>query len=196
MEAERPKQRWNGVDDPISHCLAGNSLLLTGLPAPESTWPGPLCTLSKTHCSAQNWPGAQTADHWGAGTAREWRRSPAGHGALGGPVDSWTGRFSAPLEHSQLIRDLAGGHRHELTENMRHLQLRGCGSARRRAPRWSRQAEEAPLQARWPDTTLSSATASAWPSTQRRTGPGAGGLKALRVGDQVPHRFGRDPKWV
>ena len=26
MEAERPKQpRWNGVDDPISHCLAGNS---------------------------------------------------------------------------------------------------------------------------------------------------------------------------
>ena len=32
MEAERPKQRrWNGVDDPISHCLAGNSLLLTGL---------------------------------------------------------------------------------------------------------------------------------------------------------------------
>ena len=48
MEAERPKQRrWNGVDDPISHCLAGNSLLLTGLLgalAPEapswksSTW--------------------------------------------------------------------------------------------------------------------------------------------------------------
>ena len=32
-------------------------------------------------------------------------------------LDSWAGR--APLEHSQLIRDLAGGHRHELTENMR-----------------------------------------------------------------------------
>ena len=27
--------------------------------------------------------------------------------------------ISAPLEHSQLIRDLAGGHRHKLTENMR-----------------------------------------------------------------------------
>ena len=38
MEAERPKQRrWNGVDDPISHCLAGNSLLLTGLPGTRKT---------------------------------------------------------------------------------------------------------------------------------------------------------------
>ena len=26
--------------------------------------------------------------------------------------------ISAPLEHSQLVLDLAGGHRHELTENM------------------------------------------------------------------------------
>ena len=35
-------------------------------------------------------------------------------------LDSWAGRpISAPLEHSQLVRDLAGGHRHELTENMR-----------------------------------------------------------------------------
>ena len=32
MEAERPKQRkWNEADDPVNHCLAGNSLLLTGL---------------------------------------------------------------------------------------------------------------------------------------------------------------------
>ena len=46
MEAERPKQRrWNGVDDPISHCLAGNSVHL----------------VSKTHCLGL---GAQTADHW------------------------------------------------------------------------------------------------------------------------------------
>ena len=38
MEAERPKQRrWNGVDDLISHCLAGNSLLLTGLPGTGKT---------------------------------------------------------------------------------------------------------------------------------------------------------------
>ena len=38
MEAERPKQRrWNGVDDPVNHCLAGNSLLLTGLPGTGKT---------------------------------------------------------------------------------------------------------------------------------------------------------------
>ena len=38
MEAERPKQRrWNGVDDPVGHCLAGNSLLLTGLPGTGKT---------------------------------------------------------------------------------------------------------------------------------------------------------------
>ena len=67
----------------------------------------------------------------------------AGHGALGGPglcgaerrrevpaaerLPAVAGRagllgraaISAPLEHSQVIRDLAGGHRHELTENMR-----------------------------------------------------------------------------
>ena len=35
-------------------------------------------------------------------------------------LDSWAGQpISAPLEHSQLVLDLAGGHRHELTENMR-----------------------------------------------------------------------------
>ena len=38
MEAERPKQRrWNGVD-PVGHCLAGNSLLLTGLPGTRKTY--------------------------------------------------------------------------------------------------------------------------------------------------------------
>ena len=43
---ESPKQRrWNGVDDPVNHCLAGNSLLLTGLPGND--------------CG-----GAQTADYW------------------------------------------------------------------------------------------------------------------------------------
>ena len=78
MEAERPKQRrWNGVGDPISHCLAGNSLLLTGLPGTGKTHlartivarlqeQGEAAHLvSKTHCSAQNLGlGAQTADHW------------------------------------------------------------------------------------------------------------------------------------
>ena len=38
MEAERPKQRkWNEADDPVNHCLAGNSLLLTGLPSTGKT---------------------------------------------------------------------------------------------------------------------------------------------------------------
>ena len=31
--------------------------------------------------------------------------------------------ISAPLEHSQLIRDLAGGHRRELTENVKWLRV-------------------------------------------------------------------------
>ena len=87
----RPKQRrWNGVDDPISHCLAGNSLLLTGLPGTGKTHLARTIVarlreqgeavhlVSKTHCSAQNLGlGAQTADHW--------VRRYAGHGALGGP---------------------------------------------------------------------------------------------------------------
>ena len=78
MEAERPKQRrWNGVDDPISHCLAGNSLLLTGLPGTGKTHLARTIVarlreqgeavhlVSKTHCSAQNLGlRPQTADHW------------------------------------------------------------------------------------------------------------------------------------
>ena len=165
MEAERPKQRrWNGVDDPISHCLAGNSLLLTGTGKTHLARTivvrlreqgEAVHLVSKTHCSAQNLGlGAQTADHWvrryvRGGSAqkldwlvveeitqldmalwadlacvglnadvkflllRDFRQLPA-------VLDSWAGRpISAPLEHSQLIRDLAGGHRHELTENMR-----------------------------------------------------------------------------
>ena len=86
MEAERPKQRrWNGVDDPISHCLAGNSLLLTGLPGTGKTHlartiVARLHLVSKTHCSAQNLGlGAQTADHWCAGTC------------AGAARKSWTG---------------------------------------------------------------------------------------------------------
>ena len=109
----------------------------------------------------------------------------AGHGALGGPglrgaerrrevpgagdfrqlpavLDSWAGRpISAPLEHSQLIRNLAGGHRHELTENMRSDP--GIFFVK-----WLRVGEEAcptleqakalkelyPSKPGWPDTTL------------------------------------------
>ena len=72
-------------------------------------------------------------------------------------LDSWAGRpISAPLEHSQLVHDLAGGHRHELTENMlrpRHLQLREVAAGRRggvpHAGAGQGEAEGAlPLQAR------------------------------------------------
>ena len=68
MEAERPKQRrWNGVDDPISHCLAGNSLPGTGKTHLARTIVVRLREVhlvSKTDCSAQNLGlGAQTADH-------------------------------------------------------------------------------------------------------------------------------------
>ena len=204
MEAERPKQRrWNGVDDPVNHCLAGNSLLLTGLPGTGKTYLARTIVarlreqgeavhlVSKTHCSAQNLGlGAQTADHWvrryvrgGSAQKLDWlvveeimalwadlacvglnadvkflllgdfRQLPA-------VLDSWAGRpISAPLEHSQLIRDLAGGHRHELTENTR--------SGIFNFVKWLRVGEEAwlrelfPSKPGWPDTTL--VTASAWP---------------------------------
>ena len=61
MEAERPKQwKWNGVDDPVNHCLAGNSLA-HGPAGHRKDAPGPddCCreqgkAVRKTHCSAQN----------------------------------------------------------------------------------------------------------------------------------------------
>ena len=60
-----------------------------------------------------------------------------------GPVlDSWAGQpISAPLEHSQLVLDLAGGHRHELTENMR-------------SDPGARARELFPAKPGWPETTL------------------------------------------
>ena len=79
-------------------------------------------------------------------------------------LDSWAGRpISAPLEHSQLVRDLAGGHRHELTENMR------SDPGIFNFVKWLRVGEEAcptleqakarlkelfPSKPGWPDTTL------------------------------------------
>ena len=199
------------MDDPISHCLAGNFLLLTGLLGTGKTHLARTIVarlreqgeavhlVSKTHCSAQNLGlGAQTADHWvrryvrgGSAQKLDWlvveeitqldmalwadlacvglnadvkflllgdfRQLPA-------VLDSWAGRpISAPLEHSQLIRDLAGGHRHELTENMR------SDPGIFNFVKWLRVGEEAcptleqakarlrelfPSKPGWPDTTL------------------------------------------
>ena len=99
-----------------------------------------------------------------------WRRSRSWTLLLGdfrqlpAVLDSWAGRpISAPLEHSELIRDLAGGHRHELTENMRFDP--GIFNF----VKWLRVGEEAcptleqakarlrelfPSKPGWPDTTL------------------------------------------
>ena len=85
------------MDDPVG-CLAGNSLLLTGLPGTGKTHLARTIVarlqeqgeavhlVPKTHCSAQNLGlGAQTADHWARRyAAREswtgwwWRRSRSG----------------------------------------------------------------------------------------------------------------------
>ena len=57
-------------------------------------------------------------------------------------LDSWAGQpISAPLEHSQLVLDLAGGHRHELTENMLEEVK-------------ARARELFPAKPGWPETTL------------------------------------------
>ena len=79
-------------------------------------------------------------------------------------LDSWAGRpISAPLEHSQLVRDLAGGHRHELTENMRSdpgifnfvkwLRV-GEEACRTLEQAKARLKELFPSKPGWPDTTL------------------------------------------
>ena len=104
----------------MAHCLQGRSLLLTGLPAQgthlarriveQLREAGDVVQLvSKTHCAAQNGLGAQTADHW-VSLGRCGLR-----GASPGPA--WRG--TAPLKDSDLLRDLAGGYCHELTENRR-----------------------------------------------------------------------------
>ena len=60
--------------------------------------------------------------------------------------------ISAPLEHSQLVLDLAGGHRHKLTENMRSDCKVAAGGRARRARAGGQGAglRTLPCQARWP----------------------------------------------
>ena len=101
--------------------------------------------LSKTHSAVQNL-GAKTADHWvrkytcGGPACSAWtgsRHGPAdiacvslNHDVrfllagdfrqLPAVLDTWGGTpVNKPLRHSQLTLDLAGGWRHELTENKR-----------------------------------------------------------------------------
>ena len=79
MEAEpiRAKAPWHRVEDPVGHCLDGESLLLTGFPGTGKTHLAKKIVealrehgdtvhiITKTHAAVQNVGlGAQTADHW------------------------------------------------------------------------------------------------------------------------------------
>ena len=79
MEAEPIKEKpaWRRVEDPLTHCLGGESLLLTGYPGTgkthlarkivEALWElgDTVHIITKTHAAVQNVGlGAQTADHW------------------------------------------------------------------------------------------------------------------------------------
>ena len=72
-----PELEWTDIPDPLTHCLAGGSLLLTGLPGTGKTHLArkivaalreqgqAVHIVAKTHSSVQNiGQGARTADHW------------------------------------------------------------------------------------------------------------------------------------
>ena len=113
-------------------------------------------------------------------------------------LDSWAGRpISAPLEHSQLIRDLAGGHRHKLTENMRSdpgifnfVKWLRVGDVPHAGAGQGEAEGALPLQARVAGHHAGHQPQQAH-GRQRsgEPGPGAGGLKAAPIGSH-PHRFG------
>ena len=79
MEAEPIKEKpaWRRVEDPLTHCMEGESLLLTGYPGTGKTHLArkivealrelgdTVNIITKTHAAVQNVGlGAQTADHW------------------------------------------------------------------------------------------------------------------------------------
>ena len=202
-------------------CLAGNFLLLTGLPGTGKTHLARTIVVrlreqGAAWCPRRTAPRrtwAQTADHWvrryvRGGSVQKldwlvveeitqldmalWDLACVGLNAdvkflllgdfrqLPAVLDSWAGRpISAPLEHSQLIRDLAGGHRHELTENMR------SDPGIFNFVKWLRVGASKPG---WPDTTLVI-------SHSKRMAVNAAANRALAqaapIGDTShPHRFG------
>ena len=133
----RPRQPLPGGQLPAAHVPAGHR-------------PGLQDALSAQNLGL----GAQTADRW----VRRYVRAALACVGLNADVkfllgdfrqlpavlDSWAGRLvSAPLEHSQLIRDLACGCRRELTENMRSDPgifnfVKWLRVGEEGAPRWSR----------------------------------------------------------
>ena len=92
MEAEPIKEKpaWRRVEEPLTHCLGGESLLLTGYPGTGKTHLArkivealrelgdTVHIITKTHAAVQNVGlGAQTADHWVRRNVRSGRCSAA-----------------------------------------------------------------------------------------------------------------------
>ena len=191
------------MDDPVSHCLAGNSLLLTGLPGTGKTHlartivarlqeQGEAARLvSKTHCSAQN---------LGLGARRPLVRTYV-RGGSAQKLDMAPTVGAQPTHPRPGRRTQARAHgEHALRP--RHLQLREVAAGRRggvpHAGAGQGEAEGAlPLQAR-----VAGHHAGHQPQQEHgrqrsgEPGPGAGGLKAAPI-ESHPHGVVRSGNtWV